>query len=56
MTARIASGGKKINPSILKISKKTSFNYEQILESLKIIKKLCLKLLMSQKELLLIQS
>ena len=50
MTARIASGGKKINPSILKISTKTSFNQmNKYSESLKIIKKAMFKVVNESK-------
>ena len=50
MTARIASGGKKINPSILKISKKTSFNnMNKYAESLKIIKEAMFKVVNESK-------
>ena len=50
MTARIASGGKKINPSILKISKKTSFNnMSKYAESLKIIKEAMFKVVNESK-------
>ena len=50
MTARIASGGKKINPSILKISKKTSFNkMNKYTESLKIIKEAMFKVVNESK-------
>ena len=50
MTARIASGGKKIDPSILKISKKTSFNnMNKYAESLKIIKEAMFKVVNESK-------
>ena len=50
MTARIASGGKKISPSILKISKKTSFNnMSKYAESLKIIKEAMFKVVNESK-------
>ena len=50
MTARIASGGKKINPSILKISKKTSFNnMNKYAESLKIINEAMFKVVNESK-------
>ena len=50
MTARIASGGKKIDPSILKISKKTSFNnMSKYAESLKIIKEAMFKVVNESK-------
>jgi len=50
MTARIASGGKKIDPSILKISKKTSFNnMNKYTESLKIIKEAMFKVVNESK-------
>ena len=50
MTARIASGGKKINPSILKISKKTSFNnMNKYSESLKIINEAMFKVVNESK-------
>ncbi len=50
MTARIASGGKKINPSILKISQKTSFNkMNKYSESLKIIKEAMFKVVNEPK-------
>jgi penicillin-binding protein 2 len=50
MTARIASGGKKINPSILKISKKISFNkMNKYSESLKIIKEAMFKVVNETK-------
>mgnify|MGYP001304794892 FL=1 len=50
MTARIASGGKKISPSILKISKKTSFNnMNKYAESLKIIKEAMFKVVNDSK-------
>ena len=50
MTARIASGGKKIDPSILKISKKTSFNnMNKYAESLKIINEAMFKVVNESK-------
>ena len=50
MTARIASGGKKIDPSILKISKKTSFNnMNKYAESLKVIKEAMFKVVNESK-------
>ena len=50
MTARIASGGKKISPSILKISKKTSFNnMNKYAEPLKIIKEAMFKVVNESK-------
>ena len=50
MTARIASGGKKISPSILKISKKTSFNnMNKYAKSLKIIKEAMFKVVNESK-------
>ena len=50
MTARIASGGKKIDPSILKISKKTSFNnMNKYAKSLKIIKEAMFKVVNESK-------
>ena len=50
MTARIASGGKKINPSILKNSTKTSFNnMNKYSESLKIIKEAMFKVVNESK-------
>ncbi|MDC0192321.1 penicillin-binding protein 2 [Alphaproteobacteria bacterium] len=50
MTARIASGGKKIDPSILKNSTKTSFNnMNKYSESLKIIKDAMFKVVNESK-------